>query len=65
MDKRELKKEMKAHTGGSFITARQLTIFLGARDQHKVREKYLRGLDRVSGKYYFIPDVVNRLMEET
>lgn len=64
MDKRELKAEMKRYTGGGFITAKQLTSFLGAKDQYKVREKYLLGLDRVSGKYYFIPDVVTRLMEE-
>lgn len=60
----EVKREMMAFVdGGSFITCTQLTQFLGCKDGPTVKQNYLQGLDRVSNKFYFIPDVVDRLME--
>ena len=64
MKSSEVKKEMMMFVdGGSFITCTQLTQFLGCKDNKTVKNNYLVGLERVSNKFYFIPDVVQRLMD--
>lgn len=48
--------------GGGFITRQQLTTYLGLKDAHCV-DKYLFRLDKVGGRYFFIPDVAEALKE--
>ena len=60
MLKSEITKDMKAAVGSSFITKKQLKEYIGCKDIGTV-DKYLYGLERVSGKYYFIPDVAESL----
>ena len=65
MDKTELRKAMKQHTGGAeFITATQLTTFLGysKESSKKVKARYLVGLPCID-KRYFIPEVADRILE--
>ena len=60
MLKSEIAKDMKSATGSSFITRSELKKYMGCKDIKTV-DKYLEGLERVSGKYYFIPDVAESL----
>ena len=63
MTKQEVirKLEQTSKTQG-FITASQFAQFMGRTNISKCKDKYLSGLDRVDGKYYFIPDVAAVLM---
>ena len=60
MNKKDIEKDMKQYCGGSFITVTQLQKYMGVKSHHSV-EKYLVGLDRISDRYYFVPDVVESL----
>lgn len=60
MLKSEIAKDMQKATGSSFITRSGLQKYMGCKDVKTV-DKYLDGLERVSGKYYFIPDVAESL----
>lgn len=65
MDKTELRKAMKQHTGGAeFITATELTTFLGysKESSKRVKAKFLVGLQSID-KRYFIPEVADRILE--
>lgn len=60
MEKKELIRDMEKQTGGaSFITMTQLAGWIGV-DRHTAR-RYVDGLERVDGKYYFVPDVAEKL----
>lgn len=61
MERKDLIKSMKAEAGAGFITRQGLSRFMGVKDPRNV-DKYLAGLERVSGKYYFIPDVADSLI---
>jgi hypothetical protein len=60
MDKRELVSDMRRYCGGSFITRKKLADYMGVKDPKNI-DKYIRGLERVEGKYYFVPDVASSL----
>ena len=62
MDKRELVRDMKTYTGSSFITKEQLRKYIGVSNNRYI-DKYLKDVERLSGKYYFIPEVAGRLKE--
>ena len=62
MNKQDIVKAFKAATGAAFITRGQLAKLMGMKDPHRV-DRYLRGLDRIDKKYYYIPDVVEALIE--
>lgn len=62
MDKQSLIRDMKSYCNSSFITKRKLANYMGIKDCNHVNE-YLRDLERINGKYYFIPDVAARLKE--
>ena len=47
-------------SGSPFITQTSFAHFLGV--SRGTAKKYLDGLDAIDGKYYFIPDVADRLM---
>ena len=53
---------METYTGGGFITRAGLARFIGVKDAKHI-DKYLTNLQRLGGKYYFIPDVAESLME--
>jgi hypothetical protein len=63
MTKQEIQKDMRAYVGGGFITRTQFAAYMGMKDPRKAKEKFLDGLERVDGKYYFIPDVAKVLYE--
>lgn len=46
------------------ITVTQLSCFMQQKNKSRVKEKYLDGLERISGKYYLIDDVAQSLMEK-
>lgn len=61
MTKAELSADLRRHGGGSgFITRKQLADYFGVSEPRAI-DKYLIGLERVSGKYYFIGDVSNNI----
>ena len=39
----------------------EIANYLGVRSHHSV-DKYVNGLDRLNGKYYFIPDVAESML---
>lgn len=61
MNKSELVKDIKAFTGSGLITRKQLADYCGKRDPHGV-DRFLYGLVPIDKRYYFIPDVVDSLM---
>lgn len=63
MNKQEIVRKMEqvSKTQG-FITASQFARFMGRTNVSKCKDKYLSGLERIDGKYYFIPDVAKVLM---
>lgn len=66
MKKQDLIRKMEEASGTKgFITASQFARFMGLNNISKCKYKYLSGLDRVEGKYYFIPDVAAVLMSRT
>lgn len=46
--------------GADFITLKALGDFMGIKDPKACR-RYVQGLPRISNRYYFIPDVAERL----
>lgn len=63
MNKQELVRKMEqASKAQGFITASQFARFMGCTNISKCKNKYLSNLERVDGKYYFIPDVAAVLM---
>lgn len=56
MDRAELIRDMKQFSKSSFITKRKLADYMNISDTQYV-QKYVADLERVDGKYYFIPDV--------
>lgn len=63
MIKRDIIRSMERYAGGGFITRQRLANYLGIADANRVKNRYLKDLDAVDGKYYFIPDVATVLME--
>lgn len=63
MTKKELETDMRRFVGndGGFITISGIANYLGVRSHHSV-DKYVIGLDRLNGKYYFIPDVADSML---
>lgn len=63
MTKTELSADLRRHVGGSgFITRKGLADYFGV-SEARVIDKYLHGLERVSGKYYFINDVSTNIFK--
>lgn len=64
MNYSEVKKELeRSIDGSSFCTLQQVVRFMGLKNPDRVKKTYLDGLDRVNGKFYFVPDVARRLCE--
>lgn len=61
MNRNDLKREMERFCGGSaFIKKYQLAKFMNMKDPNTCN-RYLAGLEKVGGGYYFIPDVVEAI----
>ncbi len=61
MDKKTLQRHLEQHANGaSFVTQKQVADFLGV-SRDTARRK-LRPLQSVDGKYYFVPEVVQEIM---
>lgn len=63
MTKQEIQRDMRAFVGGGFITRTQFAAYMGIKDPRKAKTKFLEGLEKVDGKFYFIPDVARVLYE--
>ena len=63
MNKRELEADMRRFVGnnGGFITISGIANYIGVKSHHSV-DKYVNGLERINGKYYFIPDVAESML---
>lgn len=64
MTKTELVKTMTACTGGYFITKTQLAKFIGAKRSETVG-RYVDDLQVLNKKYYFIPEVAEKMIADT
>ena len=62
MNRTEIAADLRRHTGGGMITAKQLAEFMGLKKADRVAELYLRGLERI-GNRYFVTDVAARLKD--
>lgn len=63
MNKKTLKDEMTSFVGGGgFIKKVELARFMGFKDPNSCN-RYLAGLECVGRGYFFIPDVVDRLID--
>jgi len=61
MERRAVRQSMERYVGGaSFITGEQFMGYFGV--SRSTAQRKLRGLERIDGKYYFIPDVVDELL---
>lgn len=54
-----LSKFCKAH----FVTRKKLADYFGMKDPRGI-DQYLDGIDRISGKYYFVNDVVDKILAD-
>ena len=64
MTKEELMEAMSDQTGGYFITKTQLAKFIGVK-RTDVVGKYVRDLKPFNKRYYFIPEVAERMIANT
>lgn len=60
MTKTEIAKELRRFTGKGLVTATELSQFVGDKNSHRVKVKFLMGLERI-GKGYLITEVAERL----
>jgi len=64
MNKQDIVRRLEKVTEKQgFITAAQFARFMGRTNVSKCKAKYLDGLDRIDGKYYFVPEVAAVLMK--
>lgn len=62
MTRTDIAKELRRFTGKGLVTATELSRFIGDKNLHRVKVKYLVGLERI-GRGYLITDVADRLKE--
>lgn len=62
MDRRELINDMKTFAKSGMITRQIFSEYMGVKNPKNI-DKYLRGLEKVEGKYYFIPDIATELKD--
>ena len=62
MEKKEVRRSMERYVNGaSFITSEEFKGFLNV--SRSTAQRKLAGLERIDGKYYYIPDVVEMLFD--
>lgn len=61
MERKRIIQEMRTMFGTGVITRKNLAKYFGTTE--KTVERYLAGLEAVDGKYYFIQDVADSLLE--
>lgn len=65
MNKQNLIRDMQQYVGAGFITACEFASYIGMKDSGKAKRKYLKDLESVDGKRYFIRDVAQMLIERS
>nr|MBQ4455671.1 hypothetical protein [Clostridia bacterium] len=63
MTKTDLVRSMERQEGGYFITKAKLAKFIGAKRAETVG-RYVEGLQVLNKKYYFIPEVAEKMMAD-
>lgn len=63
MNRTQIVDELRALSGGGLITAKEVGMYVRDKNTTRVREKYLKGLESIRGKYSVI-DVSRRLQKE-
>lgn len=64
MSRTDLAADMKRFCdGGGFITRKKLADYMGIKDPRAVA-RYLHGLVAIDGRYYYIQDVANELIQK-
>ena len=63
MTKTDLVRSMERQEGASFITKTRLAKFIGAKRAETVG-RYVEGLQVLNKKYYFIPEVAERIVDK-
>lgn len=61
MNRKELINDMQQFCGSRLITRKKLADYFGKKDAHGI-DKYLYPLNAVDGRYYFIPDVADSIL---
>lgn len=62
MERRDITNALKTGADGAmFITRIQVAQVLGYKDPHNV-DRFLKGLERIAGNRYYIPDVAERII---
>lgn len=65
MKKKDLVNSLKQYAnGGAMITRGGIAHFLGLKNPANA-DKYINGLQGISGKYYYIPDVADNMLAHT
>ena len=63
MTKTEIQKELLRYTGGSpIIRLSEVCGVVRDKNQHRVKQKYLVGLEKIGGGF-FVPEVAQRLKD--
>lgn len=66
MTRNDIVQALKAaNDGAEFITATQLAKALHRSNTYKVKQQYLAGLEAISGKYYLVRQVAERMQKMT
>ena len=62
MNKQDIKRALQnGSSAKGFITAKEFSQVMGIKTADHAKKKYLNGLERISGKYYLIEDVADKL----
>lgn len=64
MTREELMEAMSDQTGGYFITKTQLARFIGVK-RTDIVGRYVEDLKPLNKRYYFIPEVADRILADT
>ena len=60
MEKQQMKRDLERFCDGVFITRQKLAESMGISNPRHV-DRFLEGLERIDGKYYFISEVLANL----
>ena len=64
--RQEIMRDMEKISGTQgMITETKFAAYMGIKCAYYARKKYLDGLEIIDNKYYFISDVIDRLLERS
>lgn len=72
MTRSDIAKDLRQFTGSATVTVTQLAQYVGMKNRHRVKERYLRDdpdsavpvMKALGGKRYMVWDVSARLLED-